>query len=114
ADVGFHPALGDDELGQRAAAQFRAQGLRTRVQWRAEATRRAFTHVDGDGERTITVLGDKLLSRGPLRIDADGCFFVSGEVTALRSARAARFLAATAREAATLRDGAVPLDLLVA
>ena len=88
ADVEFHTALGDDELGQRAADQFRAQGLRTRVQWRGEPTRRAFTHVDGDGERTITVLGEKLLARGPLHLEADACFFVSGEPAALRSARA--------------------------
>ena len=114
ADVEFHTALGDDELGQRAADQFRAQGLRTRVQWRGEPTRRAFTHVDGDGERTITVLGEKLLARGPLHLEADACFFVSGEPAALRSARSARFLAATAREAATLREASVPVELLVA
>jgi ribokinase len=114
ADVEFHTVLGDDALGQRSADQFRAQGLRTRVQWRGEPTRRAFTHVDGDGERTITVLAEKLLARGPLRLEADACFFVSGEPAALRSARATPFLAATAREAAMLREAAVPVELLVA
>lgn len=83
------------------------------AQWRDEPTRRAFTHVDGSGERTITVLGDKLLPRGPLPLALDGCFFVAGDAAALRSARESRFLAATSREQETLRKAAVPLDLLV-
>lgn len=114
AEVVFHTALGGDALGRRSAEQFAAQGLDARVQWREEPTRRAFTYVDGTGERTITVLGDKLLPRGPLELAGEACFFVSGEVEALRSARAAGFLAAVGREAATLRAGGVPLDLLVA
>jgi ribokinase len=113
AEVEFHTALGDDELGQRAAEQFRAQGLTARIQWRGEPTRRAFTHLDGTGERTITVLGDTLLPRGPLHLDADACFFVSGDAAALRSARAAPFLAATSRRLATIREAGVRLDLLV-
>ena len=83
------------------------------VQWGGE-TRRAWTHVDDDGERTITVLGDKLLPHGPLPLHGyDLVFFVSGRPDALREARAARFLAATARELPTLREADAPLDLLV-
>jgi ribokinase len=113
ATVEFHTALGSDELGRRSAEQLAARGIDLRVQWRGEPTRRAFTHVDAHGERTITVLGDKLLPRGPLELNADACFFVAGDTAALAAARAARFLAATAREAATLRGAGVPLDLLV-
>jgi ribokinase len=43
----------------------------------------------------------------------DAVFFVSGDVEALRSARAARLLAGTLREQPTLAEGRVPLDLLV-
>ena len=65
------------------------------------------------GERTITTLGAKLLPRGPLPLEGyDAVFFVSGEVAALQSARAARFLAATARELPTLQAAGVRLDLL--
>ncbi|HZQ15143.1 MAG TPA: PfkB family carbohydrate kinase [Gaiellaceae bacterium] len=107
-------ALGEDELGRESARTLAALGVDVHVRW-GGATRRAFTHVDGRGERTITVLGDKLLPRGPLPLDGyDLVFFVAGDVAALRSARAARFLAGTARETATLRAGGVPLDLLVA
>jgi ribokinase len=106
--------LGDDELGHASASRLAALGIDVHVRWDA-ATRRAFTHVDAHGERTITVLGDKLLPTGPLPLDGyDLVFFVAGDVAALRSARRARFLAGTVRELTTLRAGGVPLDLLVA
>jgi ribokinase len=115
AEVAFTTALGRDELGRRAEEQLRRQGVRPVVQWRTEPTRRAFTYVDDAGERTITVLGDKLLPAAPLDLAGrDACLFVSGEVDALRAARAAPFLAAVGREARTLRAAGVPLDLLIA
>jgi ribokinase len=78
------------------------------------STRRALTLVDADGERTITTVGPKLRPRGPVALDGfDLVFFVAGEPGVLRSARAARFLAATPRELPTLLEGRVRLDLLV-
>lgn len=107
-------ALGDDTLGGRAERRLAELGVDVHAERRG-TTRRAWTHVDADGERTITVLGDKLLPRRPPPFDGyDAVFFVSGTVEALRAARAAAFLAATARELETLREAGVPLDLLVA
>ena len=107
-------ALGSDELGRAAQRQLAGLGIDVHVQW-GGATRRAWTHVDAEGERTITVLGDKLLPHGPLPLHGyDLVFFVAGTADVLRQARSARFLAATARESATLREAGVPLDLLVA
>jgi ribokinase len=109
----LHTAFGDDELGRRSLEQLEALGVELRPQWFGR-TRRAFTQVDDGGERTITTVGPKLRPRGELPLgDHDAVFFVAGELEALRSARAARFLAATPREVATLREGAVRLDLLV-
>jgi ribokinase len=109
----FHTALGEDELGRRSAERLAGLGLDLGVQWFGH-TRRAFVHVDRDRDRTITTIGAKLLPAGPLPLDGyDGVFFVSGDVAALRSARHARFLAATPREVPILREGAVHLDLLV-
>jgi ribokinase len=106
-------ALGDDGLGRRAVVRLAELGVDVHVR-HVGRTRRAFTHLDFDGERTITVLGDKLLARGPLPLHGyDLVFFVSGDAESLRSARAARFLAATSRELPTLREANVPLDLLV-
>jgi ribokinase len=106
-------ALGRDDLGRASQRRLAELGIDVHVQWGGE-TRRAWTHVDGDGERTITVLGDKLLPRGPLPLHGyDLVFFVAGQPDAVSAAREARFLAATLREQATLRQANVPLDLVV-
>ena len=116
----LYTALGDDELGRRARAELEARGVTVHAAELAEPQRRALTHVDENGERTITVLGRKLLPSGEdgslpweelARCDA--AYFVSGDLAALRAARRARTLVATARELETLARGGVELDVLV-
>ena len=113
-------ALGDDELGRRARAGLEERGVTVHSATSGEPQRRAFTYVDANGERTITVIGEKLLPSGENpdlpweqlgRCDA--VFFVSGDVAALRASRRSRILVATARELSTLRRGAEQLDVLV-
>jgi ribokinase len=108
-------AFGQDEGGRSAVRRLAELGIDTHVQHPGNShTRRAWTHIDGAGERTITVLGDKLLPHGPLPLDGyDLVFFVSGDAGALRSARKARFVAATLREQPLLHEAGVPIDLLV-
>jgi ribokinase len=108
-------AFGDDAAGHAAVRRLAELGVDVHLQHPpGAATRRAWTHLDGDGERTITVLGDKLLPRGALPLAGyDLVFFVSGDAEALRAARHARFLAATLREHETLRAAHVALDLVV-
>jgi ribokinase len=115
----FFTALGDDEIGRRAAEQLSALGLRLQVAWRHEPQRRAVTFVDGRGERTIVVIGDRIVPFGadPLPWDEltamDGVYFTGGDVEALRAARAASVLTATPRAMETLREAHVGLDALV-
>lgn len=113
-------ALGSDELGRRSRSELTRLGVKVRAIPEAELTRRAFTFVDETGERTITALGEKLRPRGgdsrlPWHELAglDAVYFVSGDADALSHARSARVLVASARELATLREGAVELDALV-
>ncbi|HEX3806814.1 MAG TPA: PfkB family carbohydrate kinase [Gaiellaceae bacterium] len=107
-------ALGDDALGHAAQRRLAELGIDVHARF-AGSTRRAWTHVDEQGERTITVLGAKLLPDAPLPLEGyDLVFFISGTEAALRAARAARFLAATVRELPTLQAAGVPIDLLVA
>lgn len=107
-------ALGDDAIGRKSAARLADLGIDVHVTW-GGSTRRAWTHVDGAGERTITVLGEKLLPTAPLPLDGyDLVFFVAGQPNALEAARRARFVAATVRELPTLQAADVELDLLVA
>jgi ribokinase len=116
----FFTALGADERGRRSRAELGRLGVDVRAIPDAEPTRRAFTYIDDTGERTITVLGDKLRPRGgdsrlPWRELAglDAAYFVSGDAEALHHARLARVLVATARELPTLREAGVELDALV-
>jgi ribokinase len=119
AETTFYTAVGDDELGRRADRALRALGLRVESATRAAPQRRALTYLDASGERTITVLGEKLHPHAddPLPWDeleeTDAVYFTSGDVGALREARRARVLVATARELPTLREAGVQLDALV-
>jgi ribokinase len=113
-------ALGNDELGRRARKQLAALGVTVHAVQAKTPQRRAFTFVDRNGERTITVLGGKLRPSGDeARLpweeldDADAVFFVSGDAGALRASRRARILVATSRELATLKEAEVELDALV-
>jgi ribokinase len=113
-------ALGDDDLGRRSHDELSGRGVTVHAGKPAEPQRRAFTYVDADGERTITVLGEKLRPSGQ---DAslpweelarcDAAYFVSGDVAAVRAARRANVLVATSRELPTLRRAGEQVDVLV-
>ena len=112
-------ALGDDDFGRRSAAGLAAHCVRVEAAIRPEPQRRAVTHVDDTGERTITLLSHKLIPRRTDRVpwdelaEYDGVYFTGGDHEALRAARAARILVATARELPTLVEADVQLDALV-
>ena len=120
AGVPFFTALGDDALGHQAATALRELGLELHVAWRSAPTRRAVTFVDASGERTITVVGERLtpLASDPLpwhRLqEVDGVFVTAADAQALRLARAARVLAATPRvRLPVLQEAGVQLDALI-
>jgi ribokinase len=112
--------LGDDELGRRSREEIEARGVRLHAVTEKRAQRWALTHVDDVGERTITTVGPKQRPRGnddrfPWHElgEMDAVLFIAGDADALRLARRAPVLTATAREIATLRGAAVTLDALV-
>jgi ribokinase len=116
----LYTALGDDEIGHRSIRELEKLGLRVEAAFRPEPQRRAFVHVDRRGERTITVIGNRL---GPAADDplpwhelaeTDAVYFTAGDAGAAREARRARTLVATARGLETLRGAHVQLDALVA
>jgi ribokinase len=119
AETTFFTAIGRDELGARTEEALRAHGLRLEVGVRDAPQRRAFTYVDAEGERTITVLGEKLHPHADDELawdeldETDAAYFTSGDIGALHNARRARVLVATARELPTLQAAGVQLDALV-
>jgi ribokinase len=115
----FFTAVGNDDAGRLALERLLASPLRVHHAVRDEPQRLAFTFLDDQGERTITLLGAKLHPHGgdPLPWselgDVDAVYFCAGDADALRAARQARVVVATARELPTLRAGGVELDALV-
>lgn len=116
----FLTALGDDHLGRGAHDALSALGLRVESAWRPVAQRRAFVHVDARGERTITVIGDRLGPCGDEDLPwdeldgADAVYLTAGDHEAVRRARGARILTATARTLPSLARSGVRLDALIA
>ena len=115
----FYTALGDEQLGHRAKRELEARGVRVHCEFKDKPQRRAFTYLDSSGERTITTIherygpsGDDDLAWYELE-DADCVYFVSGDAAALRAARKARVLVATARSLSVLQEAGVQLDALV-
>ena len=115
----FFTALGDDELGHRALHELQSLGLEVHAVFRDAPQRRAVTHVDSRGERTITVIGERLNPHAddllPCKeLDGvDALYFTAGDVGALRAARTSRVLVCTTRVLPQLRDASVPLDAVV-
>jgi ribokinase len=115
----FLTALGDDELGHRAAEGLDRLGVRVEAAWRDEPQRRAFVHLDAAAERTITVIGSRLGPNGsePLPWDeleeADAVYFTAGDADAVRAARTAQRLVATTRANEVLVPAHTLIDVLV-
>jgi len=116
----LYTALGDDDVGHRAKRDLEALGLRVEADFRPVPQRRGYVHIDRAGERTITVIGDRLGPSGkdPLAWhelrDTDAVYFTAGDAEALRAARQAGTLVATARGLETLVGANVQIDALVA
>jgi ribokinase len=115
----LYTALGDDELGHRAYDELRARGVDVHTTFRPEPQRRAITFIDRDRERTIVVIGDRLVPRAsdPLpwsELATTDCVFITAsDPEGVRAARQARVVVATSRAMPLLRAAAVQLDALV-
>jgi ribokinase len=117
--VTFFTALGSDDRGRRAGAELRAHGVEVQAAVRDRPQRRGVAFLDAQGERTIAVLGDRLVPTGDdglpwgLLAEMDGVYFTGGDVVSLRAARAARTLVATPRARGASTGSEVTLDALV-
>jgi len=115
----FFCALGHDEVAARSRTELQALGVEVHGAPRDVAQRRCFCHAEAGGERTITVLGERIAPYGadPLpweRLgDLDAVFFTAGDAAAARAARAARLLVATPRALDALAGAGVRVDVLV-
>jgi ribokinase len=117
--VEFFTALAGDENGRRAQARLEELGVTVHAAPRPGVQRRGFVYLDDDHERTITILGERIVPHGDddlpwERLEGvDAVYFTGGDVGALEQARRARKLVATPRAWNTLRASRVNLDALV-
>ena len=115
----FLTALAGDELGGRTSEQLARQGVTVQAAEREGTQRRGFTYLTADGERTITILGDRLVPHGDdplpweLLDDVAGVYFTGGDAAALQAARRARVIVATPRADLALREAGIAVDVLV-
>ena len=58
--IHFFTALGNDEYGERCFKILSNMGIKLHVSWRDKPTRRGFSIIDSQGERAITVIGERL------------------------------------------------------
>ena len=106
--------LGGDDLGKRAQKELETASVRVLSAKSDDLQRRGFVYIDEVGERTITVIGDKPRPKGGEGTlpweeldDVDGVYFTAGDAEAVRQARRARVLVATARELPTLHAAGI-------
>jgi len=116
----LYTALGDDQHGHHSRAQLEELGVRVEAASRpGKPTRRAFTFVDEGGERTITVMGERLHAEREDALpweelgEVDAVYFTAGGPEALAAARAARVLVATARVMDVIEAAGVELDAIM-
>jgi ribokinase len=116
----FLTAIGNDGAARRTGERLREHyGVTLHPATREAPQRRTFTFLDDSGERTITVLGERIVAvrADPLPWDAlgslDAIYFTGGDAGAVRAARAARVLVATPRALEALAGSGVTLDVLV-
>ncbi|WP_028065005.1 PfkB family carbohydrate kinase [Solirubrobacter soli] len=116
-DVDFFTALGTDERGRRSQERLTELGVRVHAAPRDAMQRWGFVHLTDDGERTISIVGERLAPEGADdlpwdRLDGAAAVFVSGgDHAAMRHARRADRLIATPRAIETLRG--IRIDALV-
>jgi ribokinase len=119
-EAAFFTALGSDGAATAVERDLERHGVTVHAARRDSPHRRCFTHLDAHGERTITVIGERIVPRGddPLPWDDlhhhDAVYLTLGDPEAVRKARAANVLVATVRAMDALVEADVEIDALVA
>ena len=113
-------SLGKDNNGEKCYERLIKLGLNLKVAWREKPTRKGISLISKDGERAITVIGERLQ---PIASDDlpwsdmknyDGIFITATDKEGIRLASKARFVAATPRTGkAALINSKVKINALI-
>ena len=118
--VDLFTSLGKDNYGEKAYERLTQLGLNLKVAWSEKPTRKGISLISKDGERAITVIGERLQ---PISSDNlpwndmknyDGVFVTATDKEGIRLARKAKFLSATPRTGEqTLMMSKVKINALI-
>ena len=113
-------SLGKDNNGEKCYERLIKLGLNLKVAWREKPTRKGISLISKDGERAITVIGERLQ---PIASDDlpwsdmknyDGIFITATDKAGIRLASKARFVAATPRTGIpALKNSKVKINALI-
>ncbi len=118
--IHFFTALGNDDYGVRCFKILSNMGIKLHVAWRDKPTRRGFSMIDSQGERAITVIGERLAPNYRDNLDwdilkkMDGIFITASDSEIFKMARSASILCTTPRVGInTINKSNVSLDGLI-
>ena len=102
-DVHFFTSLGNDFHGMQTKEIFEKMGIHLHVAWRNYPTRKGFSLIDKSGERSITIVGDRLAPSSKdnlnwnLLKEMDGIFITAGDEYIFKESRSCPILCTTPR-----------------
>ena len=102
-EVHFFTALGNDFYGKKCLNILQNMGIKLHVAWRDKPTRKGFSLIDSEGERSITIIGDRLAPIHKDNLDwnilndMDGIFITAADKEIFKKSRIAKTLCTTPR-----------------
>tara|TARA_Y100000766_G_C18850787_1_gene578086 strand:+ start:151 stop:1014 length:864 start_codon:yes stop_codon:yes gene_type:complete len=118
--VHFFTSLGNDYYGKKCFDILSSMGIKLHVAWRNKPTRRGFSLIDSNGERSITVIGERLAPNHKDKLAwnlldiMDGIFITAADPEIFKKSRIAHSLCTTPRVGLnTINDSNVFLDGLI-
>ena len=103
SEVHFFTALGNDFYGKQCLNIIEKMGIKLHVAWRDKPTRKGFSLIDSYGERSITIIGDRLAPAHKDNLDwttlndMDGIFITAADKEIFKKARVTKALCTTPR-----------------
>ena len=103
SEVHFFTALGKDFYGKQCLKILENMGIKLHVAWRDQPTRKGFSVIDSEGERSIIVVGDRLAPTHKDNLDwdilkdVDGIFITAADKELFKKSRIAKTVCSTPR-----------------
>ena len=119
-DVHFFTSLGHDFYGIQTKEIFKKMGIHLHIAWRNSPTRKGISLVDQSGERSITIVGDRLAPSSKDNLnwelikEMDGVFITAGDEEIFKKSRSCPILCTTPRVGIkTISNSKVLIDALI-